>query len=143
MAKINGNTPWYHTGLAEVAQWESAALPRQMSRVRIPFSADLPILMSNSIQRDKKKRVLCSQYQATRIQLASVIHDLKLPRDVRYKSFQKLTRLPRNSSTTRVVNRCVVTGRGHSVYRLFGLSRLKFRELASAGLLMGVTKSSW
>lgn len=99
--------------------------------------------MSNSIQRDKKKRVLFLNHELERTEFTSLVHDLTLSKDVRYKTFQQLNKLPRNSSRTRITNRCVLTGRSHSVYRFCGLSRIKFRELAAQGLLMGVTKASW
>jgi small subunit ribosomal protein S14 len=99
--------------------------------------------MSNSIQRDKKKRLIFLKHELKRLELQTFIHDMKMSKDVRYKMLQKLNRLPRNSSQVRIKNRCVLTGRGHSVLRFCGLSRIKFRELASQGLLMGVLKASW
>lgn len=99
--------------------------------------------MSNSIQRDKKRRILFLNYELKRLELRSIIQDLKNSKDVRYKTLRELNNLPRNSSKIRIKNRCILTGRGHSVLRFCSLSRLKFRELASQGLLMGITKSSW
>ena len=99
--------------------------------------------MTNSIQRDKKRRSMYSKYELKRLELTTVIHDLTFSKEIRYKSLRELNRLPRNSSRIRIKNRCVLTGRGHSVLRFCGFSRLKFRELASQGLLMGVTKASW
>ncbi|WP_261814528.1 30S ribosomal protein S14 [Streptococcus bouchesdurhonensis] len=57
--------------------------------------------------------------------------------------YEGLSKLPRNASPTRLQNRCRVTGRPHSVYRKFGLSRIAFRELAHKGQIPGVTKASW
>lgn len=99
--------------------------------------------MSNSIQRDKKKRLNFSKYELKRLELQTFVHDMKISKEVRYKMLQELNKLPRNSSQVRIKNRCVLTGRGHSVLRFCGLSRIKFRELASQGLLMGVVRSSW
>lgn len=99
--------------------------------------------MTNFIQRDKKRRILCSKHELKRLELASVIQDLTFSKEIRYNTLRELNKLPRNSSKIRIKNRCILTGRGHSVLRFFGLSRLKFRELASQGLLMGVTKASW
>lgn len=99
--------------------------------------------MSNSIQRDKKKRLLVLKHELKRLELMSLVHDLTLSKDVRYKILRKLNKLPRNSSRNRIKNRCILTGRGHSVLRFCGLSRIKFRELAAQGLLMGITKASW
>jgi small subunit ribosomal protein S14 len=99
--------------------------------------------MTNSIQRDKKRRSMYSKYELNRIELTNVINDLTFSKEIRYQSLRELNKLPRNSSRTRIKNRCILTGRGHSVLRFCGFSRLKFRELASQGLLMGVTKASW
>jgi small subunit ribosomal protein S14 len=99
--------------------------------------------MSNFIQRDKKRRFLYSKYELKRLELISLIQDLTISKEIRYKSLQELNKLPRNSSPIRIKNRCVLTGRGHSVLRFCSLSRLKFRELAAQGILMGVTKASW
>lgn len=57
--------------------------------------------------------------------------------------FEGLQMLPRNSSPVRLKNRCVATGRGRGFLRDFGLSRIKFRELANDGEIPGVRKSSW
>jgi small subunit ribosomal protein S14 len=59
------------------------------------------------------------------------------------KDYEGLTLLPRDASPTRVVNRCLVTGRRRGYLRRFKMSRIAFRELASAGMIPGVTKSSW
>lgn len=99
--------------------------------------------MANFIQRDKKRRFLYSKYELKRLELASIIQDLTVSKEIRYKNIQELNKLPRNSSQIRIKNRCILTGRGHSVLRFCSLSRLKFRELAAQGLLMGVTKASW
>lgn len=59
------------------------------------------------------------------------------------KDYVALSMLPRDASPTRVVNRCQVTGRRRAFMRRFKLSRITFREMASAGMVPGVTKSSW
>jgi len=59
------------------------------------------------------------------------------------KDYAGLAQLPRDASPSRVVNRCEVTGRRRAFIRRFKMSRLTFRELASQGLIPGVTKSSW
>ena len=61
----------------------------------------------------------------------------------RFKIQSQLNDLPRDSSLTRVRNRCELTGRTRGVYRKFGLSRIKLRELSMSGSLPGVVKSSW
>lgn len=99
--------------------------------------------MCNSIQRDSRRRRLVLKYQFKRLEYKSIGKDLSLSEEMRAHYMHKLTQLPRNSSPTRVRNRCVLTGRGRGVYKLFKLSRIRFRELASMGSLPGVTKASW
>lgn len=99
--------------------------------------------MSNLIYRDKKKRSIYFKYEIKRLEYKSLLNDLSLPKELRYNVMQLLNKLPRNSSKVRIKNRCILTGRNHSVLRVCKLSRIKFRELASQGLLMGITKSSW
>jgi small subunit ribosomal protein S14 len=99
--------------------------------------------MSNLINRDKKKRKLYLKNELKRLQYKTIITDSSIPNDIRYHYIQKLNQLSRNSSSVRVKNRCILTGRGHSVYNFCKLSRIKFRELAAQGHLMGITKSSW
>lgn len=83
------------------------------------------------IERNKRKQETVKKYAAKRA-------ELKAKRD-----YAGLAKLPRDASPVRVVNRCAVTGRRHAYLRKFGVSRLVFRELALAGLIPGVTKSSW
>jgi len=99
--------------------------------------------MNNLVYRDKKKRNLYSEYELKRLEYKSIINDLSVPKEVRYNTLVLLNQLPRNSSKVRINNRCIITGRSHSVLRICKISRIKFRELASQGLLMGITKSSW
>ncbi|MCD6338221.1 MAG: 30S ribosomal protein S14 [Verrucomicrobia bacterium] len=83
------------------------------------------------IERDKRKRKTVEKYAALRA-------ELKAARD-----YEALSRLPRDASPVRVVNRCKVSGRKRAYLRKFQLSRLAFRELALEGMIPGVTKSSW
>ena len=99
--------------------------------------------MKNSIHRDKKRRILYSKYEIKRMTLKAMIRDLSLSKELRFHYSQELTKLPRNSSLIRTKNRCVLTGRAKSNYKFFKISRITFRELASKGLLVGITKSSW
>ena len=82
-------------------------------------------------ERNERKKKTVDKYAALRA-------ELKAKGD-----YVGLSMLPRNASPTRVVNRCMVTGRRHGFIRRFQLSRITFREMASAGQLPGVTKSSW
>jgi len=83
------------------------------------------------INRNNRKRATVKKYAALRAELKAK------------KDYAGLTQLPRDASPTRVVNRCEVTGRRRAFIRRFKISRLTFRELASQGLIPGVTKSSW
>ncbi len=67
----------------------------------------------------------------------------KLPLDERFVAQQKLSKLPRNSAKTRVMNRCQITGRPHAVYRKLKISRIALRKLGLAGKIPGMIKSSW
>ena len=99
--------------------------------------------MANSIQKDQKKRNLFAKYEVKRLILKSMIRDHLIPQNLRSKSILELNKFPRNSSSSRIKNRCSTTGRAKGNYRMFRISRITFRELALKGLLPGVTKSSW
>ena len=82
------------------------------------------------------------KYKDRRAQLKQQIKNAQDPAE-RQRLHWQLQQLPRNSSPTRLKNRCLVTGRPRAYMRKFGLSRITFREMASLGLLPGVRKSSW
>ena len=95
------------------------------------------------VQRDLKRRKLYSKYKGKREKLLAIAKDKSLSAEERFEARLKLAQLPRNSSKNRIRNRCLITGRPRGVYRKFGLSRTKLRELAMSGKLPGVKKSSW
>ena len=95
------------------------------------------------IQRDIKRRKLWKKYKEKRANLLSIANNKNASAEERFDARLKLTKLPRNSSKSRIRNRCSLTGRPRAVYRKFGLSRIALRELASDGKLPGVVKSSW
>nr|YP_009138094.1 ribosomal protein S14 [Lobosphaera incisa]AKF78652.1 ribosomal protein S14 [Lobosphaera incisa] len=99
--------------------------------------------MSNSIQRDKKIREIVARYELKRLECKSIIKNLSISPIIRQKLSVKLNKLPRNSSRTRIRNRCILTGRGRGVYRFCKLSRIHLRELGGKGVLTGIKKSSW
>ncbi len=99
--------------------------------------------MTNLIQRDQKKRKLYLKNEVKRLTYKTIINDSSISNEIRYNTVQKLNQCSRNSSLVRIKNRCILTGRSHSIYNFCKLSRIKFRELASQGNLMGITKSSW
>jgi small subunit ribosomal protein S14 len=81
--------------------------------------------------------------EVKRAALKAVINDQSKPVEERFKATLKLAQMPRNSSATRIHNRCQLTGRPHAFYRKLKLSRIMLRELASFGQIPGMVKSSW
>ena len=97
----------------------------------------------SSINKNKKRIKLSDKLYQKRSKLKKIIMDKKIPLEERFKAQQKLSKLPRNSSKTRVMNRCEITGRPHGVYRKLKISRIALRDMASSGKIPGITKSSW
>ena len=97
----------------------------------------------SSIDKNNKKNKLIEKFKNKRFDLKRKITDKKLSMKERLKIQFKLDELPRSSSRVRHRNRCELTGRPRGVYRKFGLSRIKIRELSLDGKLPGVIKSSW
>ncbi len=95
------------------------------------------------IEREIKRAKLVKQHAAKRAALKEIINDESKPMEERFKATMKLAKLPRNSSATRVHNRCQLTGRPHAYYRKLKLSRIMLRDLASMGQIPGMVKSSW
>ena len=95
------------------------------------------------IAREAKRIKTVEKFAEKRALLKSMMSDLNLSNEERYDARLKFQKLPRNSSPSRVVRRCQVTGRPHAVYRKFGLSRIKLREAAMRGDIPGLVKSSW
>ncbi len=83
------------------------------------------------IERQKRKQATVNKYAALRSELRAK------------KDYVGLSQLPRDASPTRLVNRCQTSGRRRSFIGRFKLSRISFRELATQGMIPGVTKSSW
>jgi small subunit ribosomal protein S14 len=98
---------------------------------------------TSKIARNAQRRALVAKHAAKRAQLKATIRDPKTTAEAREAAYEKLRALPRDSSATRVRNRCEMTGRPRAFLRQFGLSRNKFRELALFGALPGVRKASW
>tara|TARA_B100000945_G_C20179125_1_gene501393 strand:+ start:164 stop:469 length:306 start_codon:yes stop_codon:yes gene_type:complete len=98
---------------------------------------------ASSIQKNNLRSELIKKLSEKRKFLKSKIKDKKLSLEERIAFQNKLNDLPRNSSAIRHRNRCEITGRSRGVYRKFGLSRIKIRELSMSGDLPGVVKSSW
>lgn len=98
---------------------------------------------TSAIEKNKRRMKLAEQYAAKRAALKAVARDRSRPMEEQFEARLKLAELPRNSSRTRVRNRCALTGRPRAFYRKFKLSRIALRELASVGQIPGMVKSSW
>lgn len=97
----------------------------------------------SAVEKNKARRKLVSRYAAKRSALKAIIMDKSTPIEERFKAQLQLAALPRNSSKTRIRNRCEVTGRPRAYYRKLGMSRIALRELGNRGLIPGLVKSSW
>ncbi len=95
------------------------------------------------INREHKRQKLVKKYAAKREALRAQVVDLSLTDEERAAAVVKLQKLPRDSSPSRIRNRCRITGRPHGVYRKFGMSRNKLRKAAMRGDVPGLVKASW
>ena len=95
------------------------------------------------IARENKRIKMVQKFAKKREELKKVISDINISDEERYEARLKLQKLPRDASPVRLQRRCQITGRPHAVYRRFGLSRNKLRELAMNGDVPGLVKSSW
>ncbi|MBL1097297.1 30S ribosomal protein S14 [Streptomyces coffeae] len=97
----------------------------------------------SKIARNEQRRLIVARYAKRRAELKAVIADSRTSDEERASAQRELRRQPRDASATRVRNRDSVDGRPRGHLRAFGLSRIRMREMAHAGELPGVTKSSW
>jgi len=95
------------------------------------------------IAREVKREKLVKKYAAKRAELKEIANDESKPMEERFKARLALAKLPRNSSPTRLHNRCQLTGRPHAYYRKLKISRIALRDLGSNGEIPGMVKSSW
>jgi small subunit ribosomal protein S14 len=93
--------------------------------------------------REKKRRMTVEKFKARRAGLLEVLRDSRASDEAKEAARDKLQKLPRNASPSRLRNRCALTGRPRGVYKKFGLGRSKLRELAMRGEVPGVIKASW
>lgn len=98
---------------------------------------------TSAIERNKKRIRLTAQFAAQRAELKATLVNPATTDDVFFAAQKKLQKLPKNSSAVRIRNRCMLSGRPRAYIGKFGVSRITFRELALAGKIPGVTKSSW
>lgn len=136
--------------IAVRVRFESGDIAQLVERMlcKHPVSGSIPLVsiqtyMLARLLLDRRRRILSSLYEPRRRVLRALIEAQDLPARLRGQAYRALLRLPRDSSPTRIRNRCPLTGRGRAIVRRFGLSRLIFRSLANAGRLVGVKKASW
>jgi small subunit ribosomal protein S14 len=98
---------------------------------------------TSAIERNKKRIALSAKFGAKRAELKAILANPATNDEEFYSAQKKLQKLPKNSAVERVRNRCSMSGRPRAFIGRFGVSRITFRELALAGKIPGVTKSSW
>jgi len=94
-------------------------------------------------QRELKREKTVAKFAAKRAELKAIISDIKSSDEERWEAQKKLQQQPRDASSSRLRNRCQITGRPHGVYRKFKLSRNKLREQGMSGNVPGLKKASW
>ncbi len=97
----------------------------------------------SQLERNARRRRTVAKYAEKRAALKAVIANQQATEEEKQQARNAMQDLPRAANPNRVKNRCLITGRSRAVYRKFGISRLKFRELALWGLIPGVRKASW
>ena len=97
----------------------------------------------SAINKNNRRIKLVNKYYTKRKNLKKIIMNKSLPLEERFKAQQKLSKMPRNSASNRIMNRCQITGRPHGVYRKLKISRIALRQLGLEGKIPGMIKSSW
>ena len=97
---------------------------------------------TSAIQKNLKRIKMVKKYAKKRAELKKIINNKKLELSETLAAQLKLNKLPKNSAKIRIRNRCEVSGRPHGVYRKLKISRIALRDMASAGKIPGITKSS-
>ena len=97
----------------------------------------------SSIEKNNRRTRMAKKLAGRRSRLKEIVMDKDKPVEERFAASLKLAELPRNSSKTRIRNRCELTGRPRAVYRKLKLSRIALRELGSKGMIPGLVKTSW
>jgi small subunit ribosomal protein S14 len=97
----------------------------------------------SSVEKNNRRRRMAKKFAGRRSRLKAIVMDKEKPMEERFAASLKLAEVPRNSSKTRIRNRCELTGRPRGVYTKLKLSRIALRELGSKGLIPGLVKSSW
>jgi small subunit ribosomal protein S14 len=97
----------------------------------------------SAIEKNKRRKLLSKRAENRRRALKKIISSKDTSMEDRIMATLKLAEMPRNSSKTRIRNRCELSGRPRGYHRKFGLSRIALRDLGSSGLIPGIIKSSW
>ncbi len=97
----------------------------------------------SSIEKNNRRRKMSKQFSARRTKLKTIARDKAKPMEERFAATLKLAELPRNSSPTRIRNRCEMTGRPRAYYRKLRMSRIALRKMSNEGKIPGMVKSSW
>ena len=97
----------------------------------------------SAVQKNLKRMRMVNKFEKKRSKLKKIIMDKKLELAERFAAQLKLDKLPKNSSRIRIRNRCGISGRPHGYYRKLKISRIALRDMASAGKIPGIIKSSW
>tara|TARA_Y100000816_G_C25668467_1_gene354435 strand:+ start:256 stop:561 length:306 start_codon:yes stop_codon:yes gene_type:complete len=97
----------------------------------------------SAIQKNLKRIKMANRFEQKRKKLKKIIMNKKLELAERFAAQLKLDKLPKNSSRVRIRNRCGISGRPHGYYRKLKISRIALRDMASAGKIPGIIKSSW
>ena len=95
------------------------------------------------VEREKRRIHLSKKLYNKRASLRNIIKSHEASMEEKLAASEKLQKLPRDSSASRVTNRCAITGRPKGFYRKFGLGRIKVREAAMRGDIPGLVKASW
>ena len=98
---------------------------------------------TSMVERERRRAKIVKRYAVQRAQLKELIRSPRTSQEERAAAQMKLQSMPRDASPARQRNRCAITGRSRGVYRKFGLSRVKIREVANRGEIPGLTKASW
>lgn len=98
---------------------------------------------TSAIEKNNHRRKKVAKYASRRARLKEIIMNRALSPEERFNATLKIAALPRNGARVRIRNRCALSGRPRAYYRKFDLSRIALRELASSGMIPGVTKASW
>ena len=97
----------------------------------------------SKIAKNLERHKIVDRYAEKRKELKLIIKNPKTSIDEKRLAYMQIEKMPRDANPIRIRNRCNLTGRPRGYYRKFGLSRITFRELASKGMIPGVSKASW